>query len=216
MAQRPRELTPDDASPAVRRTQAERRATTRAALLAAALETLVEHGSAGFTTTEVGKRSGLSQGALFRHFPTKVDLLAAVCEHLFDELRATYEQRFIDLTPEERTVPHALDLLWSTMTDPRLGAAFDLYTDARTDPQLRAGIAPVVRAHLDRIAALGNTLLTELGLPPDDTTFAAVQLAILAMQGLVLNDMATPDPDARCRLEDLLERVVPALIAGVR
>lgn len=197
-----------------RRTQAERRAATRGALLDAALATLVEHGSAGFTTTEVCSRAGLSQGALFRYFPTKIDLLAAVCEHLFDELRATYEQRFIDLPPDRRTIPHALDLLWSAMTDQRLGAAYDLYTDARTDDALRSGIAPVVRAHLDRIAEMGGRLLDELGIPTDDTTRAAVDLAIAAMQGHVLNGMVLDDPDARRRLDAVLERIVPALITG--
>jgi len=200
------------AAAAPRRTQAERRAATTAALLDAALDTLVERGSAGFTTTEVCSRAGLSQGALFRYFPTKVELLAAVCEHLFDELRATYEQRFVDLPPSRRTIPHALDLLWSAMTDPRLGSAFDLYTDARTDEALREGIAPVVRAHLDRIADLGRRLLDELGIPTDDAARAAVELAIQAMQGHVLNGMVVPDPDARKRLDEVLARIVPALL----
>src|SRR3954447_2618169 len=77
-----------------RRTQAERRASTRQALLEAATACLIEDGHAGFSTTEIMKRAGLSQGALFKHFSTKGELLAATAEHLYDEMISQYVDRF--------------------------------------------------------------------------------------------------------------------------
>jgi len=195
-----------------RRTQAERRATTRAALLDAALTTLVDHGAAGFTTTSVCQRAGLSQGALFKHFPTKADLLAAVSEHLFDELRDDYDHRFHDLAVADRTIARAIDLLWVAMGDPRLHAAYDLYTAARTDDTLRASLAPVVAAHLDRLHRLGHQLLADLGVPPSSRSAATIDVAILSMQGLMLNAMVSPDPDARARLAELLPQLGELLL----
>jgi len=61
----------------VRRNQQERREATRQALLDATVESLVEKGFAGTSTSVVCKRAGLSQGALFGHFASKNDLLVA-------------------------------------------------------------------------------------------------------------------------------------------
>ncbi len=194
-----------------RRSQAERRLTTRTALLDASIAVLVEQGSRGFTTTEVCGRARLSQGSLFRHFATKDDLLAAVVEALFAQLRTEYELRFDAIAPGERTMSSALALLWEQMSDERLHAAFDLYTDARTDPRLQASLHPVVTSHVDNIFELGRELLGELGGTSDDDTRAIIELAILSMQGLMLNNMAAPDPDARRRLESLLESLAPTL-----
>jgi AcrR family transcriptional regulator len=197
-----------------RRSQAERRATSRAALLEAALDTLTVDGSAGFTTAEVCRRAGLSQGSLFKHFGSRSELLAATTEHLFGLLRADYTASFLDPSFQPRTIRHALDLLWTAMTDERLAAAFDLYTDARTDSSLRASIEPVVRSHLDHIAQLAGELLGELDVESTETTQATIELAILSMQGLVLNEMAAPDPAARRRLDAILDQLAHLLLAG--
>lgn len=72
-------------------TQAECRSVTRERLLEGAVEVLVSSGAAGFTTTEVATRSGLSQGAIFKHFPTKAALLSATAEYIFSGLVVRYE-----------------------------------------------------------------------------------------------------------------------------
>ena len=66
------------------RTQQERREDTRARLLAATIECLVEHGYAGTTTQRVQDRAGLSRGALLHHFATKEALLVAAVSHVAD------------------------------------------------------------------------------------------------------------------------------------
>jgi AcrR family transcriptional regulator len=62
----------------IRRTQEERRRATQAAVLASALEVLIDDGYAHFSATVVAARAGVSRGALERYFPTKNDLLVAV------------------------------------------------------------------------------------------------------------------------------------------
>ena len=59
-----------------KRTQADRRAATREALLAAAREEFVEHGFAAAATEAVVRRAGVTRGALYYHFPDKAALLA--------------------------------------------------------------------------------------------------------------------------------------------
>lgn len=185
---------------APRRTQEERRTTTRAALLGAALECLRDGGLARFTTTDVVARAGLSQGALFRHFPSKARLLAATSEHLFDVLSADYEQRFRRLPAASRTAARAVQLLWDSMRDPRLAAAFELYTAARTDRELQAALEPVVRAHVARLRRVARELLPGAAAQGDEEFDAFLDLAVLALQGLALEELALPDPTARRRV----------------
>ena len=57
------------AATAPRRVQ-ERSLATKAALLDAAIESLVERGYAATTTIETARRAGVSRGAQLHHFPT--------------------------------------------------------------------------------------------------------------------------------------------------
>jgi AcrR family transcriptional regulator len=69
-----------------RRTQAERRAATRAALIAAARALFAERGYAAVGTEQIVRRAGVTRGALYHHFPAKPDLFRAVYERVEQEL----------------------------------------------------------------------------------------------------------------------------------
>src|SRR5438128_11776440 len=73
------------ATPA-RRTQAERTATTRDALLRAARELVGEHGFAGTPREDIVERAGVTRGGLHHQFGRKEDLFQAVFEQLEEEL----------------------------------------------------------------------------------------------------------------------------------
>ena len=60
-----------------RRTQAERSAATRAALLAAARALFTAHGFAGASREEIVERAGVTRGALYHHFGGKASLLSS-------------------------------------------------------------------------------------------------------------------------------------------
>src|SRR4051794_696858 len=75
------EVRPQPVAARPRRSQAERRADSRQRLLDAALACLAEAGYARTTFAAVLARAGLSNGAMWRHFPSKAQLfLAAVAE----------------------------------------------------------------------------------------------------------------------------------------
>jgi AcrR family transcriptional regulator len=60
------------------RTQAERSAATRAALLASARALFTERGFAGAAREDIVERAGVTRGALYHHFENKEDLFRAV------------------------------------------------------------------------------------------------------------------------------------------
>ena len=69
-----------------RRTQAERRANTRAALIDAARDLFAAKGFAATGREEIVERAGVTRGAMYHHFASKEDLFQAVYEQLETEL----------------------------------------------------------------------------------------------------------------------------------
>lgn len=126
-----------------RRTQEERRAATRGALLDAALACLVEHGYEGTTTGRVCERAGVTRGAHQHHFGTRPALVAAALEELamrrLDEIRG----EVASLPTGEERIEQALDAIWGWFTGPLFQASIDLAAAARTDGELRDSLAPV-------------------------------------------------------------------------
>lgn len=59
----------------------------RAAVLASAREVFAADGYAGAATAEIARRADVSTATVYRYFPTKLDLFAAVIEAGVDELR---------------------------------------------------------------------------------------------------------------------------------
>jgi AcrR family transcriptional regulator len=162
------------------RTQAERRASTQTKILDATVEALVAVGYAGTSTPEVCKRAGVSQGALFRYWPTKGDLLADAAAHLLGRVTTAYERAFAGRGGA--TAREALEALWHTYRQPDLQAAVELYVAARTDPELAAAlrrIEPAHRANLQRIAM--QVVDPSLVALPGFASF--VELALAAVQG---------------------------------
>nr|WP_319382799.1 TetR/AcrR family transcriptional regulator [uncultured Roseibium sp.] len=72
-----------------RRTQAERRAETRTALLDAARRLIVDKGYAETATPEIVKLANVTRGALYHHFQDKADLMRAL---VHQESRAIAEE----------------------------------------------------------------------------------------------------------------------------
>jgi AcrR family transcriptional regulator len=123
-----------------RRTQAERTAATRRALLDATLHALVEVGFKGTTTTEVARRAGVSVGALQGHFPTKSELLAAAVTYSLERRVEEFGVLMAGLDPSADKLDEAIDLLWSMFCGSTFTASHELWVAARTDPDLAPAV----------------------------------------------------------------------------
>jgi AcrR family transcriptional regulator len=64
----------------------------RRALIAAALELIIERGPRGFTLNEAARRAGVSGAAPYRHFTDRQALLRAVAEEASEQLRQALAQ----------------------------------------------------------------------------------------------------------------------------
>jgi len=193
--------------PIQRRSQPQRRAATRARLLAATQAALVELGHAGTTTPEVCRRAGVSQGALFKHFASKGELLAATAEQLFAHLIDAYRDTLPRLAGVQDRAAAAVQLLWEVFEDPRLLAAIELYGAARTDRELATRLAPVAERHGENLRQLARELFPEAAARNPDFD-AVVSVVVQAMQGATLGSLASGDRRAFAPLLALLTDLV--------
>lgn len=191
-------------------TQAERRQRTRHAILEAAARVLVARGEQGFSTSAVAAGSGFSNGALFRHFPTRKDLVVATVEHVLAQIRHGYQAQVTALAPEPDQVDPALymeavfDLIWTAASDERLLAVFELYAQARTDAELRQGLEPIVARHSQESAAITDQLTVGLPHPAAALAREHIALALATMGGIAVNNLVGASLGAQTRAATLL------------
>ncbi len=175
----------------VRRSQAERSATTREALLDAAIECLIDEGYANTTTSRVAERAGVSRGAHLHHFQTRTALVSAAVEQLARRRLAELLAAGEALPPGPGRTLAALDLLWSHYASPLFQAALDLWTDARSDEDLRAHLIEVERGLDRQTLELARRLFPALA---DTGEFEGlVQHAVATVRGLAVLDTIHPD-----------------------
>lgn len=174
-----------------RRTQAERRARTRQALLAATIETLVEAGYAGVTTRAVAERASVSIGALQHHFRSKAELVAAAIEHLNAELTREFVARAPTAARSERELAEELvDVLWALHEGPLMAAMAELAVAARTDRELRDRLAPVQREAIAATSSVAAHLFPRAAAQASPA--AIMDTALGTMRGLALLGFVDP------------------------
>lgn len=192
-----------------RRTQAERNAATRGALVAAARPLFAERGFAAVGTPEIARAAGVTRGALYHQFADKTALFAAVAE----AVEAGVTQQIID------------DVATAAPRDPAaaLHVAVDAWFGACENPEARRVLlldAPVVLGwdgFRDLALQYGLGLTEQLLQAAIDAgqlialpvrPFAHVLVGALQEAALVITD----DPGARADTA----RVVHAIVDGLR
>jgi AcrR family transcriptional regulator len=178
-------------------------------LLEATIESLVEHGWSGTTTTAVAERAGVSRGAQQNHFPTRNELVVAAVEHLFEVRLAEARTAMADLPTKRLRTEVVLDAISSVTTGPMFSAALELWVAARSDPALRAAVVPLE-------AKIGRELhkLTVDLLGADESkpgVREAVQATLDLMRGLGLANQLTDDSKRRAQLLKQWARMLDTL-----
>jgi AcrR family transcriptional regulator len=158
--------------------------------LDAAVDELVASGYARFTTAEVGRRAQLSQGALFKHFPTKAVLVGAAAEHLLTLLLDDYRHVLSETQSAEDPVSRAVEVLWDMFKTPRASAALELCVAARTDPDLRVVLAPALAAFRGKMQQQARDLFPAIAGHPNFERY--IQMLYDAIQGAALWQLVDP------------------------
>jgi AcrR family transcriptional regulator len=164
-----------------RRTQAERRAETRAALLDATIECLVTYGYAKTTTGRIADLAGVSRGAQIPYFRSRAELVSAAVAHLAQRRIKAAHERF---AAHPVTLEEVLDTLWDEHQEPIFAATLELWVASRTEPELRRNLQRIER---DVAAAIVREAEVALGGVADRPGFADdLIFALATVRGLAL------------------------------
>ena len=191
-----------------RRTQAERRATTRRILLDAAADSVVAHGLAGLSIAAVAERAGLSTGAVFHHFPDKAALIKAMSEHISTQVTARFAASLPELIGLSARLHAAIDATMRSYEDPWLLASFEFLLASRTDQDLADHLVKLGEQEgEEHVAILRNYLHSEA-----DVSAAwarpVIELTVFAIQGLAVTQLRGRDEPMRERMRALLGELV--------
>ena len=166
----------------------------RAATVEAVVELAAKQNPSDITTTAIAQRMGLTQGAIFRHFPTKDAILQAVMTWVQDRLLTR-----VDKAAKEATSP--LDALEATFM-----AHIDFVSEHPGVPRMLFGelqrtgetmqkriVQSLIRRYSDRLRGLLEAGKERGELDMDLDVDAATVLFIGTIQGLVMQSMLGGD-----------------------
>jgi AcrR family transcriptional regulator len=193
-----------------RRTQAERSAATRRALLDASIRCLYENGYGATTTILVAKMAGVSRGAMLHQFPSKSDLMIYVVEAVHEETVQLYGTLLAGIDePRDRLLAYPR-AVWEVESRPAGVAVLEILQGSRSDKELAEKLRPV-EARLEQEAL--EHLKTEFPRPSP----AMLHLIVATVQGLSVTQMLKPERDSTEAIEllrTLLQAGVDAGVAG--
>lgn len=178
---------------AVRRTQAQRREGTIGALLDATVTCLTERGYAATSTAAVCAEAGVSQGALFRHFPTRQALLVATAEHAASLNVATFRATVDSEVDTVEDVVTVLSHLRTVVLSPANQTWRELLVAARADGDLRAALLPARESLQSQILGAAADLWGDR--LADDDLAAVLSIVVNMLDGLAFSAL-DPDPAA--------------------
>ncbi len=166
----------------------------RAATVRAVVHLAAQHNPSEITTTAIAQQMGVTQGALFKHFPTKEAILEAVMSWVAERLLARVDQAAATATSPLL----ALEAIFMTHVDfvaehpgvPRVMFG-ELQRAKMSAPKRMAQL--LIRRYGERLQRLIEAGKTSGELSSSIDTAAATTLFVGTIQGLVMQSMLAGD-----------------------
>lgn len=192
-----------------RRSQAERSAETKRKVIDAAVRCLATRGYAATTTTTVAVEAGVTRGAMFHQYPTKIDMILDIVRLNHDEGKRLFDAHLSGITDMRERFFRLPAVIWELGKRPAGIAMIEIMTGSRSDPELAERLGPIFEeSEIADLAAIAGTL-TNAGLNlPLDVPLA--RLVIAAVNGLVMTRALSSAPDD---LDQSVERLCEVLEA---
>lgn len=187
------------------RTQEQRSARTRRLVCQAVLNTLVDYGWEGVSTTVVARRAKVSRGALVHQYPTRDDMLVAAQKYLVDRWRKGYPFNtgpdYVRLSIEEM-----IDAMWALFfLDKWFPAGMELLLNTNKDSALAPRLNEVFETW---VAERDMAVMTILGIEPGNRRMnELVQLTLATLRGVALYSNYLDDPDYASRHIELWKKL---------
>lgn len=183
----------------MRKTQAERRHDTLQKLHDATVACIVSQGFSRLTTIEIARTAGVSQGALFRYYPTKTAAVVGATRQLFDKVMHDFDSLMGESARPD--LNRLVDDLWAWFSSPDFIAVSRLFAESSADAELKQAIQPIVEQH--RLNT--NALISRIFPSADQAMLRnAAHAVIYLMQGMATEQHLIAD--------DFIERDILQLV----
>lgn len=176
------------------RTQQQRREETVARLLDASIQTIIDVGYARASAAVIARRAQVSDGALFRHFPTMGDFMAATAHEVMRRQLEVFTKRIAEIPAEEPPLQAVLTILRDVTGNDTNTVMYELLIAARTDEKLRATLQEVLTEYAANIYETARTIPGFEQFPQSES-MAAVALLVNTFDGAAIIRPVLPQPD---------------------
>ncbi|CML71120.1 TetR family transcriptional regulator [Mycobacterium tuberculosis] len=187
------------------RTQQQRREETVARLLQASIDTIIEVGYARASAAVITKRAGVSVGALFRHFETMGDFMAATAYEMLRRQLETFTKQVAEIPADRPALPAALTILRDITAGSTNAVLYELMVAARTDEKLKETLQNVLGQYSAKIHDAARALPGAESFP-EETFPVIVALMTNVFDGAAIVRGVLPQPE-------LEEQRIPMLTA---
>ena len=191
------------------RTQQQRREETVGRLLEACIATIIEVGYARASAAIITKRAGVSVGALFRHFETMSDFMAATASEVLRRQLESFTKQVAEIPADRPALEAALVILRDITSGPTNAAFYELMVAARTDEKLKDTLQHELGQYGAKILDAARALPGGEGLS-EGTFSVLVTLMRNVFDGAAVVESVLPQPE----IAEQRIRVLTALITG--
>ncbi|MEM6109189.1 TetR/AcrR family transcriptional regulator [Mycobacterium sp. 050272] len=192
------------------RTQQQRREETVGRLLEASIASIVEVGYARASAAVITKAAGVSVGALFRHFETMSDFMAATASEVLRRQVESFTKQVAQIPADRPALEAALTILRDITGGPTNAVLYELMIAARTDEKLRAHLREVLAQYTAKILDAARALpgADAIG---EETFPVLVALMTNVFDGAAIVRGIFPEPDIEEQRIALLSRLITGL-----
>lgn len=173
-------------APKARRTQAERSAETKEKILRATIDLLYEYGNSRLTTAMVDELAGVSSGARFHHYPSKIDLLVEATRYTYDLAAMLGRKRADQARGSANPLKDYVNDCLSVYFDWPFITALEVVITARTDTVLMDRLRPVLDAFHHIMRATWTDALVDAGYEPSMAN-EDLAMALNLIRGMAVN-----------------------------
>jgi AcrR family transcriptional regulator len=191
----------------VARTQQERREGTVANLLDASIAAIVDVGYARASAAEITRRAGVSVGALFRHFDTMGDFMAATAHEVLRRQLDEFSKRVAQIPADKPALEPVLTILRDITRNTTNTVMYELMIAARTDEKLRATLQDVLTEYGTKIYDVARAVPGVEGVPEEIVVLMTVTMTNV-FDGAAILRAIVPDPEMEARQISLLAQLL--------
>lgn len=185
-------------------------------ILDAALQAILDFGVRRASMEEIARRAGVSHMTVYRRWPTKKELLAAVLSKIADGIFAAVDDEVAALDGyEDRFVAGFTGIYWRVCTHPMLSRTLETDPEAVL-PALTTGAGPALELATSYLAGHIANTARQGGAAADDPRWLA-EIFVRLTHSLVLTQRVHEPLQSRADAERYArQHLLPLALAAVR